>query len=258
MTIASKVSDLLNALKDAKTTARRPCHNDVYIVEFPKSGITWLSCLLANAALLESGRREVASFTAAHQFVPDIHVTRHIGQMPYHTPPVRLIKSHAHYNRNYVFVIYLVRHPLGVMKSYFRFLRDVNGDIYGGFDDFCRSDRWGVNAWRRHVNSWLIGKVTAQRLHLVRYEDLTTNTTREVHLIARNFGWNLQDHSIERAVALSSMTEMQASERLYQSRNPRYPMMFVGGLNDFAVSPETVAFIQSKCETELTMLGYEA
>jgi hypothetical protein len=256
MKLLSKLSGIARGLGDIRTTARHPCHNDVYLVEFPKSGITWLSCLLANAALSESGRPEVASYAAAHQFVPDIHVTRNVGRMPYERPPVRLIKSHAEFNPSYIFVIYLVRHPLSVMKSRYRFMREVHGNTFGTFDDFCKNTKWGLNAWKRHVNSWLVGKVSAQRLHLVRYEDLLSNASQELRFISRNFGWNLQEESILRAVSLSSIKEMRASEEFYQARNPKYRMKFVGGLNEFDVSRDAVALVESTCEKELAILGY--
>ena len=148
-----------------KTTASNPQHNDVYIVEFPKSGITWLSTLLANVALVSSGRKEIANFTAAHLYIPDIHLTRNISEPIYHTPPVRLIKSHAKFNPNYLFVILLVRHPLNVMKSYYRYLRELGVNV-GDFNNFIQSEKYGIPEWKRHVNSWLTGGVIAQRLHL--------------------------------------------------------------------------------------------
>lgn len=242
--------------RNLKTTAIRPQHNDVYLVEFPKSGITWLSCLLANAALAESGRPEIASFTAAHQFIPDIHITRQIASLPYDKPPVRMIKSHATYNPNYIFVIYLVRHPLSVMKSYFRFSKQTNGVSQSNFDKFCRSKKNGVPAWKRHINSWLLSKNMGQRIHLIKYEDLLICPKQELNMISKNFGWNLRDSSIEKSVLLSCKEQMSDSEETYRSRNPRYRMKFVGGGDDFDVSMTTRTFIEDQCQSELQLLGY--
>ena len=238
------------------TTAKLPQHNDFYVVEFPKSGITWLSALLANMALIESGRREVASFNSAHLYVPDIHISRTIGAVAYASPPVRFIKSHARFNGNYIFVIYLVRHPLDVMKSSYRFNRESHGDIFGSFSDFCKSKKHGVTAWKSHVDSWLVGRVLAQRLHLVRYEDLLENAVQELKSISDNFGWNISDATLERSVDLSSMMSMKKNETLARARNPRYSMTFIGGLNDFEVRADTVEFVQDACTSQLRMLGY--
>lgn len=246
-----------NQIRYQKTTARMPRHNDVYIVEFPKSGITWLSSILANMALISSDRKEVASFTAAHLFVPDIHITRDIGPMVYDVPPVRMIKSHAEFNPNYVFVIYLVRNPLDVMKSYFRFNRENSGVRFSSFDDFCRSEKMGVPAWKRHVRSWFEGEVIAQRVHLCRYEDLINDAVSEVADISKNFGWNIDKRVIELAVSRSSVDEMKESERVYKSRNLRYTMSFVRGKGDFVIEEKTISYIKNECEGELILLGYK-
>lgn len=240
-----------------KTTPITSQHNDFYIVEFPKSGITWLSSLLANVALISSGRRELASFTAAHLFVPDIHVTRHIGPMVYDVPPVRMIKSHAEFNPNYNFVVYLSRNPLDVMKSYFRFSKENSGRGFSSFDEFCRSRELGIPAWKRHVTSWFEGGVIAQRVHLCRYEDLIRDAVEEIDLIGKNFGWNIERGAIELAISRSRVEKMKESEELYKSRNPRYNMTFIRGKNDFEIEDKTRSYIDRECENELRLLGYK-
>ena len=240
-----------------KTTAISPQHNDLYVVEFPKSGVTWLSSILANVALISSGRREIASFTAAHLFIPDIHVSRHVGTALYDTPPMRMIKSHAEFNPNYNFVIYLARNPLDVMKSYFRFIKETSGPEFASFDEFCHSEKVGIPAWKRHVASWFEGKVICQRVHLCRYEDLIANAVQEIELISRNYGWNIEKSAIEMAVTRSSVETMKESERLYKSRNPRYTMTFIRGENDCVVEERTKSYIDRECEKELKLLGYK-
>ena len=239
-----------------RTTAAAPQHNDVYLVEFPKSGVTWLSTILANMALSASGRREVASFASVQLYVPDIHVTTDVGKTAYDIPPVRLIKSHAEFNPNYVSVIYLVRKPLDVMKSYFRFNEESSGPRFSSFDDFCRSEAMGIPAWKRHVRSWLTGAVIPQRLHVCRYEDLLDDPANEVELINQNFGWGIDAAAIAVAVSRSAVGEMKKAEQLYRSRNPRYTMTFVRGGGSLHVEEKTIAYIEKECAEELRLLGY--
>lgn len=254
---------LLRRLRNpSRTRAYRECvpevpwHNDFYLVEFPKSGVTWLSTILANLALIESGRNEVASYSSVHMFVPDIHVTQSLGELPYTRPPVRFIKSHAQYNPFYAFLVYLVRHPLGVMKSYYRFTSELGDEGRRSFDSFCRSKKMGIPAWREHIRSWLVGKAVPQRLHLCRYEDLCAKPYDEILRISDNFGWNLSDDAIRKAIALSSMDRMKESESLYRNGNPRYGMEFVGGVNRFEVEERTIRYIESYCRHELELLSY--
>lgn len=260
MGIIRRIADDLNGrykrMLASRSTATNPRHNDVYIVEFPRSGITWLSAMLANMALLASGRSEVASFTTSHLYIPDIHVTKTIGEMAYDVPPVRLIKSHAEFNPHYAFVVYLARHPLHVMRSFYRFKLD-RADEVGDFDSFCRSRRYGVPAWRRHVNSWLTGGIAAQRLHLIRYEDLVEDAASELRTLNENFGWRIREGIIDEAVSRCSVEKMKAAENLYRTRNPRYTMHFVKAENDLDVSGETIEYIEKQCRDELSMLGYE-
>ncbi|MFT7460163.1 MAG: hypothetical protein ACI909_002851 [Planctomycetota bacterium] len=257
MKTLSFIKRKIQFLKDAKTTARFPRHSDFYVVDFPKSGVTWLSTILANISLIESNRKEIASFSQAHLFVPDIHVSRDVSDVAYDRPPVRFIKSHAMFNRNYIFVIYLVRHPLNVMKSYYNFSREIQGDTFGNFHEFCLNPKFGISAWKFHVNSWLRGETINQRLHLIRYEDMVSNTYDELERLSVNFGWNFSSENIEKAISFSSIQKMTESERLYKLKNPRYNITFVKNNVDLEITDETLEFIRSSCVKELGMLDYE-
>jgi Sulfotransferase domain len=242
--------------EDLWTTPTHPAQNDLYLVEFPKSGITWLSCLIANMALLESNRKEIANINTAHMYIPDIHVTRDILNPIYDRPPVRFIKSHSSYNNNYHFIIYLVRHPEAVMKSYYRFHIGL-GNEWMTYESFVKSDCYGVAAWKRHINSWLVGSPNSQRIHLLRYEDLLNQTVYELESINKNFGWEMSDFSIEKAVARSSMELMKDAEEFGRKRNPRNKLMFVGNKTEIEGCDELSMFINEKCKNELILLGYK-
>jgi len=256
MSFFNRLTSLTTLRSKSLLTASNPQHNDFYVVEFPKSGITWLSALLANIALIESGRGETASFTAAHLFVPDIHITRYIAQMPYTNPPVRFIKSHSKYNDNYIFVIYLARHPLSVMKSYFLFNTGMFGKKYSSFSDFCRNRSCGIPAWKRHVRSWFFRPETSQRLHLVRYEDMLESPGQQLKQISDNFGWGINAESVGRAVTICSKDNMVKDEENYRAHNPRYGFKFVDARASLSVSDDTRSYITATCDQELRMLGY--
>lgn len=237
------------------TTALNPQHNDMYVVDFPKSGITWLSTLLANMALASSNRNEYATISSVRWFVPDIHVTRNIGEATYDTPPVRFIKSHSEFNPNYLVLIYLVRNPLDVMKSFYRFKKGLQHDV-GSFDAFVRSKRHGVLAWKKHINSWLVGPVISKRLYLIKYEDLIKEPASELKLISKIFGWNIDDSFIDTAVERSTVQVMKNSEELYRERNPRHTLTFVRNKEEIEISQKTIDYINSECAEEMKLLGY--
>lgn len=251
----AKVQRRFQHIGSRRTTPVNPQHNDFYIVEFPKSGITWLSTILANTALIASGRNEVASYTSAYWYVPDIHVTRNLGPALYDRPPVRFIKSHAEFNPRYAFVMYLVRHPLGVMKSWYRFDLETREQPSGDFHAFCVSAK-GIPAWRRHVNSWLCAHAPAQRLHLCRYEDLIRDPVAEIALLSEHFGWAIEASIIREAVSRSSVENMQKNEALHRQKDPRHTMKFVKGGSDLQVEQRTLEYVERACAAELKMLGY--
>lgn len=242
-------------LPERQLVPTHPQSNDFYLVEFPKSGVTWLSSLLANAALHASGRPEVATFASLGLYIPDIHHCRDIAAPAYTHPPVRFIKSHASYAYRYRYMIYLARHPLAVMKSYYKFLHQL-GAPTGSFESFCRSEVHGIPAWRHHVSSWLSDDYPAQRLHLIRYEDLMEDAAAQLEAVSENMGWNISKSSIEFAVEASHASRMKASEQRYRAHNPRYSMEFVRGKQDIETPQAVIDYINDSCKRELKLLNY--
>lgn len=250
------ISTAIKDLRGARHLPRDPRHSDVYLVEFPKSGVTWLSVLIGNAALIESGRSEIATFATSNLYVPDIHLSRHVGDLPYHRPPCRVIKSHAAFTPDYLFVVYLARHPLAVMKSYFTYLRQYGPEQPGSFDTFVRSEKFGIPAWRRHVRSWLTGPSGHSRILVLRYEDLLEDGGAELSRIGDAFGWSLGEAAIAEAVERSRAEKMAANEAAFHRYNRRQDTQFVRRPFEGEVGSGTVTFIETCCADELTLLGY--
>lgn len=235
----------------------QPRLNDVFIVEFPKSGITWLSMLLANMSLAESGLAERATYGSINQYVPDLHMNADFGDLPYHRPNVRLIKSHAEYDPSYIMTIYLVRHPLAVMKSYFNFARAFEGDQVEDIATFVRSEKKGIPAWKRHVHSWLGGKTGASRVLTVRYEDLVADTEAQLARISDTYGWHMSNASMEEAIRLCTVERMQAGESNLHTGKLHEGKVFVKSGAKTEISPEVEAYIRESCASELAALGYD-
>lgn len=231
--------------------------HDIYIVEFPKSGITWLCTLLANMALAGTQAKSKATYYNIQQFVPDIHMAKGmaLGNSILPGIPQRLIKSHSEYNTYYQSVIYLVRHPVPVMRSLYGYLNQhTNREI--SMDSLLTNHEFGLPAWQRHVRSWLANQEQANRLHLVRYEDMLTSAELVLKNISQNIGWVFSDDSIQAAVFNSSADQMKRSEEIYRTHNPRYSLEFVKR-NAGEISEETTMKIQQICAKELQLLGYQ-
>lgn len=230
-----------------------PRTSDLYIVEYPKSGVTWLCTLLGNLAALESGSKAIVNYANSIAWVPDIHINRLIGEPLHSWPPQRMIKSHARFERAYAFSLYLARHPVSVMKSYYRYAAAFEGAQFGDFAGFLRSDKYGVDAWRGHVNSWLSRRPSHHRILLVRYEDLVDDAAAQLMRISDVFGWSVDPANAEIAAERSAAKFMQANEAQLGIGGAK----FVKQTSTATVSEDDLAFIHERCADELRMLGYD-
>lgn len=247
----------LHARREARLSPVRQRANDFFLVEFPKSGVTWLSLLLANAFLAQRGGTETATFASVRCYIPDLHVNRHCEAVPLGPSGQAFYKSHVSSNGRFVHTIYLARHPVAVMRSYYRYC--LSRELFeGSLAAFVEHPRRGVPAWREHVRSWLTGNRDSDRhfVHLVRYEELVAGTTATLGGLSRNFGWDLSEASLDEAERRSSRETMLAQEQLYRQHNPNHRMQFVASKAHDDMEPRLAQSIADQCGEELTLLGY--
>jgi sulfotransferase family protein len=234
-----------------------PVHDDIYVVEFPKSGVTWLSFLIANI-FIESEKEEL-TFYNHHKYVVDVHQLRNhnIKNRVFNSCNSIFIKSHSMYNPYYSFVIYLMRNPFDVMLSYYYFMLKHGLNI--DFSDFVKHNKYGIGVWKRHVEGWLIkNKNLAQRIHLIQYENLIDNTKTEIEKIFTNLGIKINKTQILFAIENSSKDKMKLSESFYFKNSPTYNK---SGLNfirkgekyqkDEMMTPEIRKYISKETENIL-------
>lgn len=205
--MAQNVSDY----RYKKTQPLQPKHDDLYIVEFPKSGITWLSFIISNIIVLENNLKININFMNITDFVPDIHVSRNISSTPFRKPGYRIIKSHDKFNPMYKKIIYLWRDPVEVMKSYYRMMVGRR-HFSGTFLEFVKTDRYGVHRWIEHVQSWLYYSRISQRMYFMDYAKLKLDTATEIVKMLDSIGWAVDEDIVQKSVSLSSMKNMKGIE----------------------------------------------
>lgn len=189
-----------------------PQHDDLYLVEFPKSGVTWLSFILANINLKKSKINKKINFYNINDFVHDIHQTRDIRLEPLPVPGFRIIKSHSEFNPYYYKIVYLIRNPKSVVVSYYHFLRKLKR-FHSSLSEFVKNEKFGISAWQKHVESWLYKSRPAQRIMFVRYEDLIDKPVDVVKkLYSSFFGVNVENEIIKESLDLSSFERMKKLE----------------------------------------------
>jgi hypothetical protein len=234
------------------TTPNIVYNSDLYVVEYPKSGITWLTSILANLCYLESGINKKATYYNLEQFIGDVHISRDIAQndqFPYH----RIIKSHAQFNPNYRHVIYLVRNPYSVMSSFYHYCTN-NGYFRGEYERFVKSKDFGIDSWVSHVISWIDPK-KEMKLHLIKYEDLFDDPQETISLLCQNLGYVISRELIEQAINMSDFSSMKKSNNLYRRFCPTRKYDFVrSGKRSVNVDNDIEKYIYDKCEIVLTSI----
>jgi len=234
--------------------------DDLFLVEFPKSGVTWLTFLIANINLLINNDPRSATLFNINDFVSDVHSVRYVECPPHRLPGYRIFKSHAGYLHHYRKVVYIVRDPRHVMSSYWAFLRGL-GRWPGTLDELVNDHRFGVRAWKSHVTGWLDHIDAAASFTLVRYEDLLENPEKELERLYRLLGVPVLQEQIREAVRRSSIERLRELEAEFNSRQPalRSLQFFregkVGGSRE-EVSESLSQKIQDHAGEVLARIGY--
>lgn len=199
-------------------------HDDFFIAEFPKSGITYLQFILSNIEVSLKELDEDVTFFNLYRFSPSVHrvrgskITRHFDRT--------FIKTHFYFRSEYAHVIYLLREPVDVMVSYYNYQCDLG--YLGSFSDFIRSDNFGVEIWKKHVESYTNRKTNDFYMHLITYEDLVAEPIMEIKMLYKNIGLTLDEKLIKQAIEKSTKSIMKNSETLMKKFNPANVINFVG------------------------------
>lgn len=197
---------------------------DLFVVEFPKSGITWLSFLLANVELQLIGEKQKVTFFNINALIPEAENLKYAALDRKFKN--NFIKSHAAYTPAYPWVLYLVRNPLDVMVSYYNYRLDH--EYKQDFNAFLDHPEYGIEAWCYHLNSWFKRSRNRANYLLLKYEDLRSDTMASIKSIYRQLGYDLSDEILTKAVSGSSLDYMKTQEEEYKKLNPGYVINFVG------------------------------
>ena len=123
--------------------------NDLVLCEFPKSGVTYFSFLLANYLLALDGSDSDVNFFNINMFVQDLHRVPSIDStIKFNSFSGRLLKTHSCYQFvKYPQKIVLIRNPVNTLLSFHRHLSNSNQNSCPNFNDFIRSQKYGISAW---------------------------------------------------------------------------------------------------------------
>jgi Sulfotransferase domain len=241
--------------------------DDTFVVSYPRSGNTWTRFLIANLVHTDKN----VSFTNIEKLIPD--TSSQSNRALKATPRPRIIKTHEYFDHRYGKVIYIVRDPRDVALSYYDFQRkymqipnDYALDQY--VDDFVTgkliSAGWGT--WSENVASWIFTRGKREQFLLLRYEDMMSDTPRELTRIAGFLGIEPEAARLQKAMELSSADRMRELEKLEsdkwvatKNRRKDIPFVRVAKSGGWKTSlPEgCVHQIETAWGDLMTTLGYE-
>lgn len=239
--------------------------DDTFIISYPRSGSTWTRFLVANLAHPE----ETVTFANLDRILPATAVASR-RQLKKASRP-RILKSHNYYDHRYQRVVYVVRDPRDVVLSEYRFNLKGRG-IEDGYPierfvaRFVNGEIGDYGSWKENVASWIATRGDSSDFLLLRYEDMVTDTAREVAKVAAFLGINASPERIASAVEKSSADKMRAmekkeSETWVVTRGRRKDIPFVGAATAGGWKsklPEAcVAQIESAWGPLMRWLGYE-
>ena len=239
--------------------------DDVFIASYPKSGNTWTRFLIANLVHPECS----ADFGNINDLIPDPEGTskRRLDRMP----RPRIIKSHSCFEPRYRRVIYIVRDPRDVVVSQYHYKRkcmviDDGYPLEKFVTRFLEGDVCQHGSWGENVTSWLVTRHEHPAFLLLHYEDLVSDTVRELSKVASFLGIADTPELLGQAVERSSANQMRKLERAQSqlstlTKGTRKDLSFVraavsGGWRS-ALPHEQAARIERAWGPIMQFLGYD-
>lgn len=188
----------------------RVSHHDTYLVSFPRSGNTWLRCLLTTLITSEPVSPDLIQAT-----VPDVYNSRK-QQIPKPSIQPLIIKTHSPYVKIPAKIIYLVRDGRDALVSFYHYsqqAQDMNRHL--SLSDFFFHPKLWPAPWHVHTANWLDGLAgwDRRRYLLIRYEDLLESPAVYLEQIARFAAIPADSARIEQAVHLNTKDRLRDIEQ---------------------------------------------
>jgi hypothetical protein len=232
--------------------------DDWILAEYPKSGGTWLAFMLGEALFGTE-----MDFSNQSRFMPAVGRQRQAPAVP--QVGGRMLRTHERYQPAYARGVYLVRHIADVAVSYHRWLEwlgvtDVSFDEF--LTEFLRGHVDGWGPWQRHISSWLDAR--SSTVHVVRYEDLRSDTEAVVAGVLRFVGAPVSASALTRAVENNSIERMREKEErarasVFATRTEGTHFVRSGAVGEGLriLRPDQIAMIDRFAGPQLRRLGYE-
>jgi estrone sulfotransferase len=183
-------------------------NEDVLLASFPRSGNTWVRCIIVNMAAFQLKFKDEVTF---HKIFSTIPFARGVGikkskreqSALFESSIPFIVKTHTPYLKKYKRAIYIMRDPRDALVSlyFFNNFFVCKKSPNMNFSDFSRKM---IEGWCRHVKSW-----EGHWDLLIKYEDLKRNPENEAQKIVLFLGMQIKKGEIKKSVKKASFDEMK-------------------------------------------------
>lgn len=187
--------------------------SDLVLSSYPKSGNTWVRYMLVYLSLYLSGHKEqVVNAFNISTFSPEL--PGRIGTNYTTSVFPRVVKTHMPYLTSFSKVLFLVRDPASVIRSYYLYAkarRIIEDNITTW--QFLKDDRLGVEGWKRHTISYLNASSKGFGVQIVNYEAIKEDPEGFLRHIARLFGISVGTELIGDVIKSTTLGALKNEEQ---------------------------------------------
>jgi hypothetical protein len=243
-----------NCLRDyglSPITDIRP--QDIVLVAYPKSGVTWLQNLLAG--VLYGVRPEHAPNALIQSLIPDIHRSRFYVRHG----PTAWFKSHLAPLPEYRRVVYLLRDGRDVMVSYRHYLAAMSGRPVPFAGLIGPTARPWPCRWQEHVRAWQENPYGAELVR-ISYEQLQDRPLDALQDICRFAGIQRDDDLLRQTIENAHIGKLRRQEATfsqggYANGKPFFRRGQVGGFRE-EMPPDVLRAFLDEAGPVLHQCGY--
>jgi len=237
------------------TAIQQHLPQDVFIVAYPKSGVTWFQNLVCG--LVYGVNPELCPPWLVDDLVPDVHFFRFYRR--YATP--MFFKSHHLPQPDYRRVVYLTRDGRDVMVS-FRHYQEALGRKTLDFLKFVTEEQNFPGKWHQHVEAWARNPHGAEILNL-KYEDMLKEPCKALERFCEFMGLRRSPGQICAVVEAAQFNHLHEKEIKFQENRavqwPAGKFFFrrgIAGSHKDEMPPEVLQAFMSDASGTLRGNGY--
>ncbi|MCB0738455.1 MAG: sulfotransferase domain-containing protein [Bacteroidetes bacterium] len=178
--------------------------NVIYLASYPKSGNTWVRFIIANIYNQLENKVSEVTFHNVQELIPETGVEKKFGfnKLP------EVVKTHDRFKKGMKKTILIVRNPIDVANSYYHYLVSEKQKSVT-FNSLLKDADKGLSAICAFATEYINSGI---ELKVLTYENLHSNSVREIKSLTNFLGIEVSQNVIEKAIELSSFNSMRKVE----------------------------------------------